>query len=529
MVEEEAQKDESRLRHHWPLIRILIAAGFAFSCFGLLLFVWTTFGGVVPLKAKSYRFTADFAEGHTLQTESDVRIGGVSVGKVKETSLPPDGNATRATIEIEPAFAPISTDARAILRQKTLLGETYIELTGGTQNRIQAEAGSAFGLAGDEVAEPIPEDGHLDDSQVVEQVQIDEIFNALDEETRLNFRSWQQNLAVAGKGRGLDLSDAFGNIGPFAGDATDLIETLNRQEQALSTLVNETGTVFSALTERDRQLTGLIEGNERTFGALADRDEQLAEAIKIFPTFNREAEKTLRRVEDFSVNAQPLARDLKPVARNLTPTLRDVRRLAPHAKRLFSNLDPLITSSERGLPALRGVLREARPALSSLDPFLANLNPIIRYTGMYSGNVTDFLSDPETTQVGTLTPLGSQPSARHVFRQISYISPESLSIYPTRLATNRGNAYLPPNVLGTTISQEIRFPSHDCDNTGATGGLGAGQVTKSPPSTPPQSPGIFPLSITPTPGVQAMAACVLPPPFPAEFGGGIEPRILADP
>src|SRR5919112_692899 len=121
--------------------RILVAAGFTLSCFGLLLFLWVTFGGPVPFKPESYRFTADFPEAITLQKEADVRIGGVSVGKVKQLSLAPDSecqkdaatcNTTRATIEIDPQYAPISSDAKAILRQKTLLGETYVELTTGS-------------------------------------------------------------------------------------------------------------------------------------------------------------------------------------------------------------------------------------------------------------------------------------------------------------------------------------------------------------------------------------------------------------
>ena len=29
---------------------------FAFSCFGLLLFLWLSFGGSIPLKPKGYRF-----------------------------------------------------------------------------------------------------------------------------------------------------------------------------------------------------------------------------------------------------------------------------------------------------------------------------------------------------------------------------------------------------------------------------------------------------------------------------------------
>src|SRR5687767_5706703 len=119
--------------------RILVAAGFALSCFGLLLFLWITFGGPIPLGSKSYRITADFPEATSLAAEADVRIGGVNVGKVKALELAPPEvevngqDATRVTIEIEPEFAPIAEDARAILRQKTLLGETYVELTSGSE------------------------------------------------------------------------------------------------------------------------------------------------------------------------------------------------------------------------------------------------------------------------------------------------------------------------------------------------------------------------------------------------------------
>src|SRR3954463_8624232 len=101
--------------------RILVAVGFTLSCFGLILFLWIAFGGPIPLKPESYRVTAYFPEATQLAQESDVRIGGVSVGKVKEISLAPpdkrvDGNdTTKAVIEIEPEFAPISDDARAIL------------------------------------------------------------------------------------------------------------------------------------------------------------------------------------------------------------------------------------------------------------------------------------------------------------------------------------------------------------------------------------------------------------------------------
>src|SRR4051795_5303553 len=104
---------------------------FALSCFALLLFLWLAFGGTVPLKPKGYRFHTSFAEAGQLALEADVRISGVPVGKVK--TITPDKVTGRADVEIQlrSRYAPLPSDARAILRQKTLLGETYVELTPG--------------------------------------------------------------------------------------------------------------------------------------------------------------------------------------------------------------------------------------------------------------------------------------------------------------------------------------------------------------------------------------------------------------
>ena len=109
--------------------RILIAVGFALSCFGLALFLWIAFGGPLPLKPEGYRFTVPFTEAAQLAAESDVRISGVSVGKVKSVQLSNKGDYADAVIELDSSYAPIPDNTRAILRSKTLLGETYVELT----------------------------------------------------------------------------------------------------------------------------------------------------------------------------------------------------------------------------------------------------------------------------------------------------------------------------------------------------------------------------------------------------------------
>ena len=81
--------------------RIAIMAGFALSCFGLLLFLWLSFGGNVPLKAKQYEVEASFQDAATLAENADVRIAGVTVGKVRKKELDKGGAATAATLSID--------------------------------------------------------------------------------------------------------------------------------------------------------------------------------------------------------------------------------------------------------------------------------------------------------------------------------------------------------------------------------------------------------------------------------------------
>jgi phospholipid/cholesterol/gamma-HCH transport system substrate-binding protein len=457
--------------------RIAIAVGFTLSCFGLILFLWIAFGGPIPLKPESYRITAYFPEATQLALESDVRIGGVSVGKVKEIELaPPDQrvngkDTTEAVIEIEPEFAPISSDARAILRQKTLLGETYVELTSGTEpagEAVPVSLGAAANVSdarADDV-ESIEEGGTLGVSRTEEATQIDEIFNALDAETRLSFQNWQRNAALAINKRGLDLNDSLGNLGPFITDASDVVETLERQKVALKGLVRDTGAVFEALTERDQELAGVIVGSDNTFDALASQDRALAETFQILPTFQRETRATLERLDQFQVNTRPLIQDLMPVARDLSPTLRSVRELSPNLRSLFVDLRDLERVSVKGLPALRRFLGGVAPVLDSLDPFLANLNPVIDYLEFNKKTVTDFLVAPGAALGGAYEPVEGDPAPRHGLRQLPYLGAEALSLWPSRLPTNRGNAYLPPGALNApTSAMRGMTPDFDCKNT----------------------------------------------------------------
>ena len=448
--------------------RILTIVGFSLSCFALLVFLWISFGGSVPLQSKGYRVDVSFGDAGQLADRADVRVAGITIGKVVDQQADPRGNRTLATLELERRYAPLRSDARAILRQKTLLGETYVELT--------------LGRKGTRV---IPENGRLADDRVSPSVDFDELLRTFDPDTRRAFRQWQQSAAPAGRGRGQDFSDALGNLPVFTDSAQDVVSVLRRRREALASLVRGTGDTFGAITRNEAALRSLITDSDDVFSTLSARREALAQSVQILPTFLRESRATFSRLSRFSADTTPLIRDLGPVLTDAEPTARALTGLSPDLEALFSDLRPLITAGREGLPALGRVLRELDPTLAQTGPFLRQLNPILEFLEANQATVSDFLDrGPGTLGVKLPVPSGSS-SVGHALPQI-VVGGSQTEPAARRTADNRGNAYLPPGALASrTLKDPSRFaiPSFDCVNAGGE---------KAPSMTPgcAQAPGV---------------------------------------
>jgi phospholipid/cholesterol/gamma-HCH transport system substrate-binding protein len=407
--------------------RILVMVGFTLSCFGLLLFLWLAFGGPIPFQPRGYQFHVQFPEAVQLAKQADVRISGVPVGKVVQLQPDPKTGLTDATIQMDEQYAPIPKDSKAILRSKTLLGETYVELTPGKKG----------------VKNAVPEDGQLKQGQVASTVQLDEIFRAFNPATRKAFKQWMTRQAVAFDGRGQTLNDALGNLAPTVEDSNALLQVLNSQHAAVRNLVRNSGTVLNALDARDSQLQSLIRNNNQVFSVLAKRNNELQQIFEIFPTFQDESRATFIRLNQFAADATPLIDQLRPAVRQLSPTLQDLARLAPDLKALFEDLEPLIRASRKGLPALQTTLRQLRPLLGQLDPFLREVNPILSFLAFYKSEITGFFANTVAATQATTFPEGASGPV-HYLRTTNPVNAENIAIYPQRLASNRPNPYMLP-------------------------------------------------------------------------------------
>ncbi|HET7416765.1 MAG TPA: MlaD family protein [Solirubrobacterales bacterium] len=404
--------------------QLLVITGFALSCFGILLFLWVTFGGPTPFRAKTYEIKVPFNEATQLAEQSDVRISGVNVGKVQSIALAPNGRQALATVAIDDQYAPIPQSTRAILRTKTLLGETYIELT-----------------PGDREGRELADGGTLSEANIAESVQLDEIFRTFNGQTRAAFQEWMQEAAVAINGQGQNLSYAIGGLEPTFTELDKLFRTLDTQRLAVGQLFRNGATTFQSLRGREGELANLIQSSNAVFSTTARRNRDIEALFRAFPTFLDESRLTVGRLKEFSLEADPLMRQLVPAAEELSPTLIALSKLAPESKGFFEGLGPVIERAPTGFAALRQIFRdEFPPLLRALDPFIRNLNPILVGLKLYRSELTSFFANVAATFQGELAETGNP----HYLRTIGGLNPETLSTYPKRLAINRNSAYSPP-------------------------------------------------------------------------------------
>jgi phospholipid/cholesterol/gamma-HCH transport system substrate-binding protein len=426
--------------------RILTMVAFAASCIGLLLFLWISFGGTTSLGARGYEISAEFDQATELGSQADVRISGVNVGKVISVGLDRHTGLTRAVMEIDPQFAPRPADTRAILRQKTLLGETYIELSPGSPN-----------------GRKLPDGATLPRGQIAPTVQLDQILSTFDPKTRQAFETWMQQQGTALTGRGQDLNAALAELYPFATNVDSVLAVLNRDSAATSTLLNDGGQVFSSIARSPSALQQLIVNANGAFSATAAQSTALAQTIQAFPPFLVATKATVDRVARFARTTKPLVDELRPSAVQLAPTLRSLAVLAPQLKSLLVNLGPLTSASKAGVPALENFLDASVPLLTRATPYLGGVIPVVDYINTYRREIAGFFANGTASTQATL-PSASGHGLRHYVRVASPINPETLTNYSNRLSSNRGNPYLVPSGYDDLLTGLPVFGSYLCTN-----------------------------------------------------------------
>src|SRR5256714_1448520 len=167
-----------------------------------------------------YRVDAIFKSGAELVAGDDVSMSGLRVGKVE--TLTPMSGATRVTMLLHHDFTPVFKDARAVIRQKNLLGETYVELNRGNR----AEGAIADG-------------GTISQDHTLTPVEVDEVLNALDPQVRD-----QLAIVINTLGQGTAMMD---NTNHYLNGAAVVFGVVQENTPGIQQLFRELASVMSGI------------------------------------------------------------------------------------------------------------------------------------------------------------------------------------------------------------------------------------------------------------------------------------------
>jgi phospholipid/cholesterol/gamma-HCH transport system substrate-binding protein len=394
------------------LILAFVAAIFLF------LFFMSRFGGPSVRLSSPYEVSALVPDSEGLAPRSDVLDRGVKVGEVESVHLEGDGALVKLAIDGD--YAPLPTDSTVRIAQKTLFGESYIDLTLGR------------------ASSSLPEGTQLASSQVLPAaVDIDQALSAFDPQGRRDLQRVIQTF-----GQGASIPDASGKVSATIGglarttsELRRLTQTLHGQEGDISAVVQDGGTVVNTLTRREASIRQVVSGGRATLGALASRSDSLKEGISELPGLLEGARSTLTDARPLIAEARPLAADLATAAKPLREALLDVPSAARSANGVLRGLPAFNRAALPFLDHTDRVLDLAAPAAQPLSAAFRNLQPIVKY-----------LSDRRTAVAAWFTntgDLGSSSDAKgHFARFFVGLEPSTAFGLPGAF---QNNAYTGPN------------------------------------------------------------------------------------
>src|SRR4051812_39812635 len=276
-------------------------------------------GGDYVVKAR-FQNAAQLVKGNLVQT------GGAPVGKVKTIDLTADGQA-EVTMSINDDFAPLRRGTLATIRQASLSGvaNRYIDL------RMAPQSG-----------EKTPAGGVLGQDATTTAVDLDEIFNTFDPQTRKALSGVIRGSAAQVKGQGKAFNEGIAYLNPSLAASSRLFRELNRDTPLLERFIVSSSQLVTDIADRRDDLAGLVDDLATTTTAIGNQKEALAESIGRLPGFQRRANTTFVNLRAALDDLDPLVADAKPVAKKLRPFLAELRPLARDARPTLNDLSDIV-------------------------------------------------------------------------------------------------------------------------------------------------------------------------------------------
>jgi phospholipid/cholesterol/gamma-HCH transport system substrate-binding protein len=262
-----------------------------------------------------------------------VRVAGVEVGRIGGVEL--QNGVAVVNVELNHDYENlIRQDATALLRPKTVLKDMFLEVSPGTGKVLE-------------------EGGHIPVANTLPDVDPDEIYAALDSDTRPYLKLLVSGAGKGLAGRGQDLREVFRRFEPVHRDLARVARATARRRVALKRLIHRYGLLLAEVGRRPDELRRVVSASHAVFDSVAPESQSISTSVARLPGSLTATERALSEVRTFA-----------PALRSTLESLREPIRKLPAANAaltpFFKDTTPVIRDQ------IRPFVRTARPFTDDL-------------------------------------------------------------------------------------------------------------------------------------------------------------------
>ena len=213
---------------------------------------------------------------------------------------------------VEEPYAPLRDGTQAVIRLTSLSGiaNRYIALTPAPGDAKELDEGAT-----------------ITTESTTDVVDLDQIFNTLDEQTRDDLAGVIKGFATQYEGKGEQAGQSAKYFNPLLSSSRRLVQEVTEDEAALTEFLVNSSRAVTTIAERRDDLSQLVGNANATASAIGAENIALARALGLLPTTLRRANTTFVNLRATLDDLDVLVAESKPATKDLAPFLRELRPL----------------------------------------------------------------------------------------------------------------------------------------------------------------------------------------------------------
>ncbi|WP_116200532.1 MlaD family protein [Amycolatopsis circi] len=355
-----------------PVLRLVMLLAFVLVCALVFGYLWVSSGGKLPVVSQpGYQVVLHLDKASNLVKDSDVMVAGVKVGKVDQLSV--QGGKADVVLQLEKS-APLHQGATVQVRAKTLINETFLEITDGRGQEL------ASGTV-------------LPDSAGKPATELNDVLASLDPGTRNALASSVRSLGAATKDGKASISQALQGLGDLGREGKTTLDALAGQSEDLKHLMGSTTTLLAALDTRQGEIGQLVDNANQLVSATSGNSKQLEDVLRKLPGLMDTARTATGSLNKVSGALSPVAANLNIAAPDLSAALKELPQTSADLRALLPSLNGVLAQAPATLQRVPAVAQDVRNLVPALQVDLSDLNPMLGFLRPYGHDLAAFFTN----------------------------------------------------------------------------------------------------------------------------------------